>query len=192
MDYQKLAIDTINHAAEALVSLSNNLPNDFGSVVEKILELKGRVVLVGMGKSGYIARKISSSLSSTGTPSFFVHPGEASHGDLGMITKEDIVIMLSNWGESKELSDTIDYCKGANIPLIGMTMKPNSTLAKSCDYLLLIPEFKEASAISAPTTSAMVMLALGDALAICLHEAKGFSSDDFKKFHPGGKLGERL
>jgi arabinose-5-phosphate isomerase len=145
-----------------------------------------------MGKSGYIARKISSSLSSTGTPSFFVHPGEASHGDLGMITKQDIVIMLSNSGETKELSDTITYCEKYNIPIIGMTMNSGSTLAKSCDYLLLIPEFKEASSVSAPTTSAMVMLALGDALAVCLHEAKGFSSDDFRKFHPGGTLGKRL
>lgn len=192
MDYQKLAKNVINHAASALSMLADNLPKDFVAVADRILKLKGRVILIGMGKSGYIARKISSSLSSTGTPSFFVHPGEASHGDLGMITKKDIVIMLSNSGETKELSDAITYCRKANIPIVGMTMKSTSTLAKNCNYLLLIPEFKEASSVSAPTTSAMVMLALGDALAICLHEAKGFSSDDFKKFHPGGKLGEDL
>ena len=192
MNYQKIAEDVVRSSAKALRLLADNLPKDFNPVVEKVLSIKGRVILVGMGKSGYIARKIASSLASTGTPSLFVHPGEASHGDLGMITESDIVIMLSNSGETKELFDTINYCKRYNIPIVGMTMKPKSTLATSSNFIFLVPHYNEASSISAPTTSALIMLALGDALVVALHEAKGISKDDYRIFHPGGKIGANL
>jgi arabinose-5-phosphate isomerase len=192
MNYLKMAKNVIDHTSSSLNTLSANLPEDFESVVKKIISIEGRVILVGMGKSGYIAKKIASSLASTGTPSFFVHPAEASHGDLGMITKSDIVIMLSNSGETLELNDTMTYCKKFNVPIIAITMKKDSPLALSSNYLLLIPELVEASSVSAPTTSALLMLALGDALVICLHEARGFSESNFKTFHPGGKLGLQL
>lgn len=192
MNYQEIARNVVESSSDALKLLANNLPGDFSAVVKKILSIKGRVVLVGMGKSGNIARKIASSLASTGTPSLFVHPGEASHGDLGMITESDIVIMLSNSGETKELFDTINYCKRYNIPIVGMTMKQNSTLAASSNFIFLIPHYNEASSISAPTTSSLIMLALGDALVVALHEAKGISKDDYRIFHPGGKIGANL
>lgn len=189
MDYLKIAKNVVDHASGSLKAMSANLPQDFVSVIEKIISLEGRVILAGIGKSGYVARKIAASLASTGTPSFFVHPAEASHGDLGMITKSDMVIMLSNSGETSELNDIITYCKKFGIPIVAITMQKDSSLARNSNYLLLIPELKEASSVSAPTTSSLVMLALGDALVVCLHEARGFSGSDFKTFHPGGKLG---
>lgn len=182
----------INEEAYALKVLESHLPEDFSEVVNSILKISGRVVIVGIGKSGYIARKLASSMASTGTPAFYIHPAEASHGDLGMITKSDIVFMLSNSGETKELADTINYCKRFSIKIVAMTMNPESTLAKSSDFLLTIPTIKEASLLSAPTTSALMMLALGDAITISLHEAKGFTKDDFLTFHPGGKIGANL
>jgi len=192
MNFYKTAQRVIQEEAIALSILESQIPSDFSKVVESILKLKGRLIILGIGKSGYIARKIASSLASTGTPAFYIHPAEASHGDLGMITQSDMVFMLSNSGESRELFDTINYCKRFAIKIIAATMNPDSTLAKNSDFLLTIPTIKEASLLSAPTTSALMMLALGDAIIVSLHEAKGFSKDDFLTFHPGGKIGANL
>lgn len=187
-----IATRVLKEESCALNILAQNLPPDFAAIASYIASFKGRVILTGIGKSGYIARKIAASFASTGTAAFYIHPAEASHGDLGMVTQEDLVIMLSNSGETKELLDIINYCKRFAIKIVGMTMKPSSTLAVNSDFLLIIPVIKEASSIAAPTTSALMMLALGDALTIAVQEAKGFSHDDFKIYHPGGKIGANL
>lgn len=192
MTHIDIAKNLIDAQAAALNVLAQNLPEDFSKLVDYILKLKGRVILVGMGKSGYIARKISASLASTGTPAFYIHPSEASHGDLGMITNADLVILLSNSGETKELFDTVNYCKRFNIKMAAITMKENSTLAKHSDFLLNLPAQEESSDLSAPTTSALMALSIGDALVTVLHKTKGFSKHDFKIFHPGGKIGANL
>ena len=192
MHHLKIAKNVINGQSQALKVLADNIPSDFSALVDHILKLKGRVILVGIGKSGYIAKKIAASLASTGTPAFFIHPSEASHGDLGMITNIDLVIMLSNSGETKELFDTINYCKRYTIPIAAITMKEHSNLASNSDFLLTLPIQKESSTLSAPTTSALMTLSLGDALVTALHEAKGFTQEDFKLFHPGGKIGANL
>lgn len=192
MNYLNIAIRVVDEQARALNTLKNNLPADFESLIDHITNFSGKVILTGIGKSGYIAHKIAASFSSTGTASLYIHPAEASHGDLGMITEQDLVIMLSNSGETKELSDIINYCKRFAIKIVGMTMNVKSTLACNSDFLLTIPVTSEASQIAAPTTSALLMLALGDALTIAVQEAKGFSKDDFRMFHPGGKIGANL
>jgi arabinose-5-phosphate isomerase len=186
------ATRVIVEESRALIKLSDNLPRDFSALVDYIIGLKGKVILTGIGKSGYIARKIAASFSSTGTASFYLHPAEASHGDLGMVGQNDLVIMLSNSGETKELFDIIDYCKRFTIKLVAITMGSNSTIAKNSDFLLLIPTIQEASLIAAPTTSALMMLSIGDALTIAVQEAKGFSAEDFRIYHPGGKIGANL
>jgi arabinose-5-phosphate isomerase len=182
----------ILEASHALAKLAENLPENFAQIINKIVALKGRVVLSGMGKSGYIAHKIAASFSSTGTPALFIHPAEASHGDLGMITEGDMVFLLSNSGDTKELTDIINYCKRFSIPIVGITMNQDSNLAKYCDHLLLLPKYKEASSINAPTTSCSMMLALGDALIVATHEFKGLTHELYKAFHPGGKIGANL
>jgi arabinose-5-phosphate isomerase len=192
MFHLKKAKKAIIEQSEALKVLANNIPKDFLNLINYILKLEGRVILIGMGKSSYIAKKIAASLASTGTPAFFIHPGEASHGDLGMITEDDMVIMLSNSGETKELFDTVNYCKRYDIKIASITMKENSTLAQNSDFLLKLPSQKETSSIAAPTTSALMSLSLGDAIVTSLHDAKGFSKEDFKQFHPGGKIGVNL
>ena len=172
---------------------SSTLGEAFVKTVELILSLKGRVILAGVGKSGHVARKISATLASTGTPSLFIHPTEASHGDMGMITKDDCVIALSRSGETSELADIIGFCKRHAIALIAITAKSQSALGKACDFLLLLPDSQEACAITgAPTTSTTLQIALGDALAVALLEAKGFTQENFKDFHPGGSLGAQL
>ena len=192
MSYLKTAREAIIKQSEALKALANAIPNDFLDLINYILKLDGRVIMIGMGKSSYIAKKIAASLASTGTPAFFIHPGEASHGDLGMITEKDMVIMLSNSGETKELFDTINYCKRYNIKIAAITMQENSTLAQNSDFILKLPSQKETSSIAAPTTSALMSLSLGDAIVTALHDAKGFSKEDFRLFHPGGKIGANL
>ena len=192
MSHLKTAKEAIIEQSEALKILANYIPKDFSNLIDYIMKLEGRVILIGMGKSSYIAKKIAASLASTGTPAFFIHPGEASHGDLGMITEDDMVIMLSNSGETKELFDTVNYCKRYNIKIAAITMKENSTLAQNSDFLLKLPSQKETSSIAAPTTSALMSLSLGDAIVTSLHDAKGFSKEDFKLFHPGGKIGANL
>ncbi len=179
--------------ASALRELADSLDGDFCKAIDLIEGLKGRLVITGMGKSGHIAKKIAATFASTGTPSFFVHPAEASHGDLGMIGKDDAVLALSNSGETPELSDIIAFTRRFNVPLIGMTRKPESSLAKQSDCPLVLPASPEACPNKqAPTTSTTAMLALADALAVTLMERRGFSADDFRTFHPGGKLGQRL
>ena len=160
------------------------------AVVAAIRAAPGRVVLSGMGKSGHVARKIAATLASTGTPASFVHPAEASHGDLGMIGAGDLVLALSNSGETRELSDIVNYCARFDIPLAAMTSGAKSSLAKAADYVLLLPAAEEACSVTrAPTTSTTLMIALGDALTVALLRDRGFGRDDFKTYHPGGKLG---
>lgn len=179
--------------AEALRALADELPEDFDRVIEAILACDGRVILAGIGKSGHIARKIAATLASTGTPAFFVHPAEASHGDLGMVTPRDICLLLSNSGETSELRDMIAHCARFDIPLIGMSRDAGSALMRAADFRLTIPKRPEACAIGmAPTTSTTLMLGLGDALAVALMEARKFKPEEFRAFHPGGKLGAQL
>lgn len=187
--YINSAKKTIEAEIAGLNSLLEFFGENFVKAVEIILHSKGRVIISGMGKSGHIASKIAATMASTGTASFSIHPGEASHGDLGMITKDDVVILLSNSGETKELRDVIYYCKRFSIPIIGIVRRKESELSTSADIALILPDVAEASEIKAPTTSTTMMLALGDALAITLMEAKGFSNSDYGVFHPGGKLG---
>ncbi len=188
-NYINSAINTIKTEIKGLESLLPYFDESYIKAVELILNCKGRVILSGMGKSGHIANKIAATFASTGTPAFFIHPAEASHGDLGMITQDDVVILLSNSGETKELKDIIYYCKRFEIPIIGIIRRAESELAKASNAPLILPEIPEANNCNAPTTSTTMMLALGDALAVSLIDAKGFNSENFGTFHPGGKLG---
>lgn len=179
--------------AEALSLLADRIGQDFLSAVDRLVQLEGRVVTTGMGKSGHIAHKIAATFASTGTPAFFVHPGEASHGDLGMILKQDVVLALSNSGETSELSDVLAYTRRHHIFLIGITTKEQSTLAKLADIALVLPNIEEACPLGlAPTTSTTMMMALGDALATTVLKRRSFSVSDFRSLHPGGRLGQRL
>lgn len=177
----------------AVTRLADALPKDFEPAVEAILAAKGRVILSGMGKSGHIARKISATFASTGTPSYFVHPAEASHGDLGMIASDDLCILISNSGETAELGDIVGHVARFSIPMIGISRKPDSTLMRAADLRLTLPDEPEACIIGmAPTTSTTLTLALGDALAVAVMERRGFVAENFRTFHPGGKLGAQL
>jgi arabinose-5-phosphate isomerase len=179
--------------ASAVAALSARLDESFARAVEMVLACKGRTVVSGMGKSGHVATKIASTLASTGTPAFFVHPAEASHGDLGMITEQDVMIALSNSGESAELLAIVPLVKRRGAGLIAMTGNPHSTLAREADVHLDAGVAEEACPLGlAPTASTTAALALGDALAVALLEARGFSADDFARSHPGGALGRRL
>ncbi len=179
--------------ADALGLMSRSLGDPFVKAVATILAARGRVICTGIGKSGHVARKITATMASTGTQAYFVHATEASHGDLGMIAQDDVILALSKSGETKELADMIGYAKRYSIPLIGMTAKAESTLGRASDILLQVPDAAEACAeTNAPTTSTTLMIALGDALAVALLESKGFKADHFKVFHPGGKLGAML
>ncbi len=175
---------------EGLKALSGELGEVFVRAVECIHDAGGRVIVSGMGKSGHIARKIAATLASTGTPAHFVHPAEASHGDLGVISQEDVVLLLSNSGETAELRDIIAYTRRFSIPLIGMVRRETSALVDAADIAIILPEIPEASPTGAPTTSTLMMLAYGDALAMALLERRGFTRDDFHVYHPGGKLGK--
>jgi len=177
----------------ALEMLAEGLGDGFADAVRLILDAPGRVIVSGMGKSGHIARKIAATFASTGTPAHFVHPAEASHGDLGMLTKGDVVLVLSNSGETPELADIIAYTQRFGIPLIGVAANRDSALIRQCDLALILPRAPEACDTGiVPTTSTTMTLALGDALAIALMEHRKFSPENFRVFHPGGKLGARL
>ncbi len=179
--------------SRAIDVMAKGLGDSFVSAVDLLQKISGRVVVTGMGKSGHIARKIAATFASTGKPAFFVHPGEASHGDLGMIQQNDCVIALSNSGETAELSDIVAYTRRYRIPLLGISGRTGSTLDKQADVGLVIPDEPEACPMGlAPTTSTTAMLALGDALAVCLLEREGFTAEDFHGFHLGGKLGQKL
>lgn len=184
---------TLDKEIEALRIMENELSGSLTQALDLMQNIKGRVIVTGMGKSGHVGSKIAATLASTGTPSFFVHPGEASHGDLGMLTTEDCVIAISNSGETKELSDIIIYCKRYGIPLISITKNPESALGRAGNILLKLPDDGEACPLGlAPTSSTTATIVLGDILAIALLERKGFTKTDFKQRHPGGKLGSFL
>jgi arabinose-5-phosphate isomerase len=179
--------------AAALQQLAQGLDDSFGAAVSLMLNARGRVILSGMGKSGHIARKIAATLASTGTPAQFVHPAEASHGDLGMLTGDDVLLMLSNSGETPELADMIAYSRRFQIPMIGVASRPGSTLLKQSDVAIVLPQAPEACGTGVvPTTSTTMTLALGDALAVALMEHRRFTPENFREFHPGGKLGAQL
>ena len=179
--------------AQALGLMADGLGEAFVAAVETIFTAKGRVVLTGVGKSGHVGRKIAATLASTGTPAMFVHANEASHGDLGMIGVDDVVLALSKSGEVKELTDVIHYAKRFGVPLLAMTASAASALGKAADILLLLPDAPEATdGVNAPTTSTTLQIALGDALAVAVLERRGFTADDFRIYHPGGKLGAML
>ena len=178
---------------DGLDALAASIGTDFSATVERIAGMTGRVICAGVGKSGHVARKIAATLASTGTPAYYVHPTEASHGDLGMIGEQDAVLALSKSGETKELGDLIAYCRRFGVPLISMTTQSDSTLGRAADHLLTVPDAPEACGETrAPTTSTTLMMALGDALAVALLEARGFTAADFRTFHPGGALGAAL
>lgn len=177
----------------AVASVAATLDGDFSSAVEVMLKSKGRIIVCGMGKSGHIARKIAATLASTGSPAQFVHPAEASHGDLGMVTKDDVTLVLSNSGETPELADIIAYTRRFSIPMIGIASNAQSTLLQQSDVALVLPAAPEACSIGmAPTTSTTMTLALGDALAVALMEHRAFAPENYRNFHPGGKLGAML
>ncbi len=179
--------------AQALAMLADSLGPSVAAAVDLILDAKGRVIVSGMGKSGHIARKIAATFASTGTPAQFVHPAEASHGDLGMVMRGDVVLVLSNSGETPELADIVAHTRRFGIPLIGIAARPDSTLLRQSDVAILLPDAPEACDTGiVPTTSTTMTLALGDALAIALMEHRQFTPDQFRIFHPGGKLGARL
>lgn len=193
------AVRTLMAEADAIRALSDGIDESFTNAVSIIHDMKksekgcGRLIVTGMGKSGHIARKIAATLASTGTPAFFVHPSEASHGDLGMVTESDAVLMISNSGESAELSDLIHYTRRYDIPMIAITKKADSALGKHADVTLILPDVPEACPNGlAPTTSTTMTLALGDALAVALLARSGLTPEQYKVFHPGGKLGQKL
>ncbi len=193
------AVTVLRAEAEALNTLANSVNIEFHKAVDAVHNMKsaatgaGRLIVAGIGKSGHVARKIAATLASTGTPSYFVHPGEASHGDMGMITERDVVLMLSNSGENSELSDLIHYSRRYKITLIAMTSNPESSLARYADIRLIMPKLPEVCPHGlAPTTSTTMMIAYGDALAVALLERMGLTTEQYKVFHPGGKLGQKL
>jgi arabinose-5-phosphate isomerase len=187
------ARETLRLESDALLAQADLLGENFSAVLDLIQNLKGRLLVGGMGKAGHVGKKIVATLASTGTPASFVHPAEASHGDLGMITENDAVLLISKSGESTELRDLINYCKRFGIPLIAMTANPNSALGRQADHILQLVEMAEACPHQqAPTTSTIMMMGLGDAVAITLMKRRGFSATDFRQYHPGGKLGGQL
>lgn len=193
MNYIKIAQDAIELQSKSLLDLKDSLSVDFDNAVNAILNTKGRVVLCGIGKSGIVGKKISSIFSSIGCSSFFVHGNEASHGDLGAIKSKDIVIVLSNSGETKELVDILSYCRVNEITVIAMVGRRESTLYNAADISLLLPKFSEISEnIKFPTTSATLMSVLGDSIALCIAKARNISVDQYKSFHPGGNIGNSL
>lgn len=183
----------IRHEGEALLHLSQNLGQEFLDVVALLLKTQGRIIWTGMGKCSHIARKAASTMASTGTPALFIHPAEASHGDLGMITGQDVVLVLSNSGETSELGPVIHHTRRYGIPLIAITRDAESMLARGADLRLILPYLEEACPIGlAPTTSTTMMLALSDGLALALLKHKSFGVEDFKNLHPGGQIGQIL
>ena len=192
------ACRTLSVASHGINALEAKFSDrDFAAIflrmVGVIMNVRGRLIVTGMGKSGIVARKMTATLTSTGTPAIFMHPADAGHGDLGMVTPDDVVLMLSQSGESSELGPIIQYCKRFGIPLLGLTARPESTVATASDVCVLLPSVREACPNElAPTTSTTVQMAFGDALAIALMEMRGFSADDFYKFHPNGRLGAQL
>lgn len=193
MEFCKLGLAVVETEAAAIISLQSKINHDFAKACTTMLACRGRIIVMGMGKSGHIGGKIAATLSSTGTPAFFVHPGEASHGDLGMITDKDVVIAISNSGNTPEILTLLPVLQRLQVPLIAITGNPESVLAKASMTHLDVSVDKEACPLGlAPTTSTTASLVMGDALAIALLDARGFSAEDFALSHPGGQLGKRL
>ncbi len=193
MNYKIIAQETLNIEAQTLINAAKNIGNEFDKTIDIILRCKGKLVISGVGKSGLIGAKMAATFASTGTPSFFLHPTEALHGDLGMVGKDDVVIAISYSGESEELSSILPHIKRFGTPLIGMTRDKNSTLGQYSDVVIDVVVEKEACPLNiAPTSSTTLTLALGDALAVCLMKARNFQKSDFASFHPGGALGKKL
>ncbi|MFT5836465.1 MAG: arabinose-5-phosphate isomerase [Sulfurimonas sp.] len=193
MNYKKIAQETLNIEAQTLLEAARNIDDVFDKAVDIILSCTGKLVVTGVGKSGLIGAKMAATFASTGTPSFFLHPTEALHGDLGMISENDVVIAISYSGESEELSSILPHIKRFKTPLIGMTRDKNSTLGRFSDAVIDVVVEKEACPLDiAPTSSTTLTLALGDALAVCLMRARNFKKSDFASFHPGGALGKKL
>ncbi len=191
--FLKTARQVVTDEARALDALAESLNEDFAEAVQLILQATGRIIISGIGKSGHIGHKIAATLASTGTPAYFVHPAEASHGDLGMVSKDDVVLAISNSGEAPELVNLLAFTRRFGIPLIGLSSKPESTLMKQADVHLLIPSMGEACGFGmVPSISTTLTLAMGDALAIALMKHRDFKPEDFRAFHPGGKLGAQL
>lgn len=191
--FRQQALQVLQIEAQAVQQLEQYLNQDFEQACQLLLDTKGKVIVSGIGKSGHIANKIAATLASTGTPAFFVHPGEASHGDLGMLSTGDVMIAISNSGETAEVLTIVPVIKRLGIPLIAMTGKPESTLAKLADMHLCVAVPQEACPLGlAPTASTTATLAMGDAIAVAVLEARGFSADDFALSHPGGSLGRKL
>jgi arabinose-5-phosphate isomerase len=189
----QVARDVLNTEAAALLSLAAALGERFEQAIDRLASVTGRVVVSGMGKSGLVARKIAATLASTGTPALFVHPAEASHGDLGMIIAGDAVVALSNSGETAELADLVAHSRRFGLPLVAITARPESALARAADVALILPKAAEACPMGlAPTTSTTMQMALGDAIAVALLTRRGFTASDFRQIHPGGRLGARL
>ncbi len=187
------ARQVITQEAAALETLAAQLDGSFDAAIDLILNATGRVIVSGMGKSGHIARKIAATLASTGTPAHFVHPAEASHGDLGMMTRGDVVLVLSNSGETPELADLVAYTRRFGIPMIGVASRADSTLLQRSDIAIVLPQLGEACGTGVvPTTSTTMTLALGDAIAVALMKHRDFTPEKFRDFHPGGKLGAQL
>jgi arabinose-5-phosphate isomerase len=193
-DHVPAAKDVILAEARAMELLAGTLDGSFNRAVELVFRAGGRTALTGIGKSGHVARKTAATLSSTGTPAFFIHPSEAGHGDLGMLTAgKDVLIAYSNSGETQELGAILGFCARFSIPVIGVTSRPGSMLGRHAEVVAALPEVSEACPLGcAPTTSTAMMLAWGDALALSLLSARGFTVEDFRQYHPGGKLGTRL
>ncbi|MEN4054066.1 MULTISPECIES: KpsF/GutQ family sugar-phosphate isomerase [Sulfurimonas] len=193
MNYKTIAQETLDIEASTLQEASKKIGNEFDKAVEMILNCKGKLVVSGVGKSGLIGAKMAATFASTGTPSFFLHPTEALHGDLGMIGSDDVVLAISYSGESEELSSILPHIKRFDVPLIGMTRNENSTLGTYSDLVIKVSVEREACPLNiAPTSSTTLTLALGDALAVCLMKARDFQKSDFASFHPGGALGKKL
>jgi len=189
----KIGKKVIQIEAQAVLAIADRIDKQFDNAVSSILDCKGRLIVLGVGKSGLISQKIASTMASTGTPAHFVHPGDAFHGDLGMITKTDVVLMISNSGETHELIQIIPSIRKKNVPIIGMVGKENSTLYNGVDFILDTSVEKEACTLDlAPTASTTATLAMGDALAVALLESRGFNAQDFAELHPGGSLGKKL
>ena len=189
----KTARKVLKIESKALIKLADNLPKDFAKLISAIINCNGRVVVAGVGKSGHIARKIAATLASTGTPSYFVHATEASHGDMGMILENDICILISNSGETSEMRNIVAHTRRFSIPMAAISSNSDSTLMHAADFKLVLPDAAEACAIGmAPTTSTTMTLALGDALAVTLMHERNFNSESFQIFHPGGKLGAQM
>ena len=193
MNFSALGQEVLNIEQQAIAQLQQYINDDFNRACQTLFDCKGRVIVIGMGKSGHIGGKIAATLASTGTPSFFVHPGEASHGDLGMVTDHDVVMAISNSGETAEILNIIPVIKRLGVPLVAMTGNPQSTLGRLADVHVCIRVEQEACPLGlAPTASTTATLVMGDALAVALLKARGFTADDFALSHPGGALGKRL